>query len=94
MLHLPLIDALEKLSYGPARVLESSIPAMAGKGRICVGADADVLVFDPNTMSDRATYDDSTRTSVGVHHLLVHGQPVVRDGELAVDARPGRPVRR
>ena len=91
---LPLIDALEKVSYGPARLLETSIPAMARKGRVAVGADADLLVFDPATMRDRATYDDSTRTSTGVRHLLVHGEHVVREGELVVDARPGRPVRR
>jgi N-acyl-D-aspartate/D-glutamate deacylase len=94
VLDLPLIEALDKLSYGPARLLESSVPAMARKGRVTVGADADLLVFDPATMRDRATYDDSTRTSIGVQHLLVHGEQVVRDGGLVVEARPGRPVRR
>lgn len=94
VLDLPLIDALGKMSYGPARLLEDAVPAMARKGRLITGADADVLVFDPATICDRATYDDSTRTSMGVHHVLVHGEPVVRDGELVVDARPGRPVRR
>jgi N-acyl-D-aspartate/D-glutamate deacylase len=94
VLDLSLIEALEKLSYGPARLLEDSIPAMARKGRVEVGADADLLVFDPTTMRDRATYDDSTRTSTGVQHLFVHGEHVVADGELDLDARPGRPVRR
>lgn len=93
-LQLPLLQVLEKLSYGPARLLEDSIPAMARKGRVTVGADADLLVFDPATMSDRATYDDSTRTSTGVRHLLVHGEHVVRDGELVVEARPGRAIAR
>lgn len=93
-LELPLIDALAKMSYWPARLLEESVPAMARKGRLAVGADADVLVFDASQMRDRATYDDSTRTSVGVQHLLVHGEPVVRDGELLLDARPGQPIAR
>jgi cytosine/adenosine deaminase-related metal-dependent hydrolase len=93
-LGLSLTDALAKLSYGPARVLEESVPAMARKGRLTVGADADVIVIDPATIRDRATYDDSTRTSSGAQHVFVHGEPVVRDGELVLDARPGRPIAR
>jgi N-acyl-D-aspartate/D-glutamate deacylase len=50
-------------------------------------------VLDPATVTDGATYSDSTRPSAGIRHVLVNGTFVVRDGEIVVDARPGRPVR-
>jgi N-acyl-D-aspartate/D-glutamate deacylase len=78
----------------PARVLRPSVPAMARKGRIGAGSDADVVVFDPERLTDRATYADGTRPSAGIVHVLVNGEPVVRDGELVPTALPGRPVRR
>ena len=57
------------------------------------GSDADIVVLDPAALTDAATYSDSTRTSMGVRHLLVSGEFVVRDGSLVTDAFPGRPVR-
>ena len=56
-------------------------------------ADADVVVFDPATLTDRATYTESTRPSAGIRHVLVGGSFVVRDGSVVADARPGRSVR-
>ena len=75
------------------RLLEERVPAMRRKGRIGAGADADVVVFDPATLTDQATYTDSTRPSAGIRHVLVNGTFVVRDGSIVADARPGRPVR-
>ena len=49
--------------------------------------------FDPQTVTDNATYTDTTRPSTGFRHVLVGGRPVVRDGELDREALPGRPVR-
>lgn len=86
-------DALARCSLLPARTLESAVPAMADKGRVRPGADADIVVFDPTALRDRATYVDGTRPSEGVRHLLVNGRTVIRDGVLDLDARPGRPVR-
>ena len=77
----------------PTRLLEARVPAMRRKGRLQAGADADVVVFDPATLTDRATYADSTRPSAGIRHVLVNGTFVVRDGSIVADARPGRPVR-
>jgi len=65
---------------------------MKAKGRVQVGADADLTIFDPATVSDRATYDQIA-PSTGFRHVLVNGQFVVKDGELLVDALPGRPVK-
>ncbi len=89
----PLLDALASCTLGPARVLEASAPAMRAKGRVQQGADADLLVFDHGRITDQATYEDSTRRSLGIRHVLVHGTVVVLDGDLVAAARPGRPVR-
>jgi N-acyl-D-aspartate/D-glutamate deacylase len=90
---LQLAEALAKCSLGPARLLEGHVPAMRRKGRVAAGADADLAVFDPATITDQATYAASTRTTTGIRHVLVNGAFVVRDAQLAPDALPGRPVR-
>jgi hypothetical protein len=88
-----LAEALSKCSLWPARVLEDRVPDLRRKGRLQAGCDADIVVFDPDTITDRASYDDSTRPSAGIRHVLVNGTFVVRDGDVVTDARPGRPVR-
>jgi N-acyl-D-aspartate/D-glutamate deacylase len=90
---LSLAQALSKCSLQPARLLADRVPAMRDKGRIGPGADADLVVFDPDALTDRATYSDSTLPSAGIRHVLVNGTFVVRDGALVPAARPGRPVR-
>ncbi|MEU5694782.1 amidohydrolase family protein [Actinosynnema sp. NPDC020468] len=86
-------EAFRRCAYLPARVLDQVAPAATAKGHLGVGADADLVVLDPTTVSDTATYQDPTRPSVGVHHLLVAGTFVIRDRELRQDAYPGRPLR-
>jgi N-acyl-D-aspartate/D-glutamate deacylase len=86
-------EAFRRCSYLPAQVVAGFAPAAAGKGWLDAGADADLVVIDPATISDRATYVDPTRPSVGVRHLLVDGAFVVRDGELDASACPGRAIR-
>jgi len=90
---LPLMDALAKMTILPARRLEGHVPAMKHKGRIAVGADADLTVFDPGTVIDRATFEQPTLTSAGIPHVMVNGTFVVRDGRLVKGIFPGRPVR-
>ena len=86
-------EAFRRCSYLPAQVVAGFAASARGKGWLDVGADADLVVIDPATISDSATYVDPTRPSVGVRHLLVDGTFVVRDGALDVDAFPGRPIR-
>lgn len=89
---MPLIDAVAKVSTMPAKRLEAFSPQMTRKGRIQVGADADITIFDPGTILDTATFEEDLSASVGVQHVLVNGVAVVRDGELVAGARPGRAV--
>ncbi|MDT0157967.1 amidohydrolase family protein [Microbacterium sp. ARD32] len=86
-------EAFRRCSLLPAGVLADLVPDFTRKGRLSVGADADLVVIDPQRVSDRATFQDPTRTSVGIEQLLVDGEFVVRDGDLVGDAYPGRGLR-
>ena len=90
---LSLMEALRKMSLAPAQRLEKRTPAMRNKGRIRVGADADITVFDPSRVTDRATYQQPGLYSEGIQHVVVGGVPVVKDGRLQEGVTPGRPVR-
>ena len=89
-----LNDAIAKCALIPAEILAPSTPDMKAKGRLTVGADADIVVFDPENLTDRATFSAMNRPSEGVRHLIVSGEPVIADGNLITTARPGKPVRR
>jgi cytosine/adenosine deaminase-related metal-dependent hydrolase len=89
-----LLEGVRKCALIPAEILAASTPAMRAKGRLSVGADADVVVFDDKTLTDRAEFSAMNRPAEGVRHLLVSGVPVIRDGVLDQAARPGKPVRR
>ncbi|WP_207568226.1 amidohydrolase family protein [Plantibacter elymi (nom. nud.)] len=89
---LTLMDALARVTSVPASILEDSVPAMRKKGRVQVGADADLAIFDPETISDRATFE-TLRASTGFRHVVVGGTFVVRDGAAIATSRPGRAIR-
>lgn len=89
-----LCEAMRRCSLGPARILETVCPQMARKGRLQEGCDADIVVFDLRTITDRADFAAMNRPSEGVNHLLVNGQSVISEGELNRDAFPGQPVRK
>jgi dihydroorotase len=91
---MPLMTALAKMTILPALRLETYLPEMKRKGRIAVGADADISIFDPATVIDNATYESPMQASSGIPHVLVNGVFVVRDGKAVEGARPGRAVRR
>jgi dihydroorotase len=94
---LSLMNAIEKMSLMPAQRLEKYVPAMRDKGRIRVGADADLVVFDTGKVRkvrDHSTYENAAQYSEGMRFVLVNGVAVVKDGALAETAMPGQAVRR
>ncbi len=90
---LSLNEAIRRSSLLPARILEDAAPMMKRKGRLQPGADADIVVFDPALVIDRATYEKPANSSEGMRHVLVAGVPLISNGELDRAVMPGRPVR-
>ena len=90
---LDLMTALKKMTLMPAERLQKRAPAFNEKGRIRVGADADITVFDPGTVIDRATYEKPLQYSEGIPFVLVGGVPVVKNGNLVEGVFPGHGVR-
>jgi N-acyl-D-aspartate/D-glutamate deacylase len=86
---LTLMDALRKMSLMPAQRL-----GIQSKGRLQVGADADITVFDADRVIDRATFDNPAQYSEGIPYVLVNGAFVVKDGQLQQNIAPGRGLRR
>ncbi|MCP3986928.1 MAG: amidohydrolase family protein [bacterium] len=87
---LDLEAALARMTWLPARRLQSFAPAFARKGRVQIGADADLTVFDPDRVIDRATYENPYQAAEGIVHVIVAGEFVVRDGTLEDAVAPGR----
>ncbi|ABF42041.1 dihydroorotase [Candidatus Koribacter versatilis Ellin345] len=90
---LDLMTALRKMTLMPAQRLEKRTPEFKNKGRIRVGADADITVFDPQRVIDKATFEEPMQYSAGIQFVLVNGVPVVSDGNLAEGVFPGRAAR-
>jgi hypothetical protein len=92
---LPLMDALEKMSLLPARFLETADPSMKKRGRIQVGAFADITLFDPETVQDNASFEPGHNSlpSGGIPYVLVNGEVVVGNGSLVESVSPGMAIR-
>ena len=73
-------------------MLEQSTPAAKKKGRLQEGADADIVVFDPQTIVDRSTFEKPMEPSVGVHYLLVSGAVLIDDGKMVEGVFPGKAI--
>ncbi|MFN0104165.1 MAG: amidohydrolase family protein [Bryobacteraceae bacterium] len=87
-----LMDALGKMTILPARRLGAIAPRMKDKGRLRVGADADITVFDAARVRDMATFEKGLEFSQGIDHVLVNGVAVVRDGKTVPKVFPGQAV--
>lgn len=90
---LTLMEALTKMTLMPAQRLERRVPAMKNKGRIRVGADADLTIFDPQSITDKSTFQDPAQYAAGIRFVVVNGVLIVKDGQLQSDVHPGRAVR-
>jgi dihydroorotase len=90
---LPLMDALRKMTLMPAERLAGAAPQMRNKGRLQVGADADLTLFAPETILDLSTYEKGDVPSRGIAHVLVSGTFVVRDSKPVEGVFPGKPIR-
>ena len=91
---MTLNEAIRKMSLMPAQTIEDFVPQMKKKGRLQVGMDADIVVFDPNTIADVGTYENPNQPAVGVQTVLVNGVAVLNDGALIIGAAPGQAIRR
>lgn len=91
---LSLMTALAKMTSLPASILQDYSPTFRRKGRIQPGTDADITIFDPDTIIDNATFQDPYRPSSGIAHVLVGGSFVVRDGRFQEGVFPGKRVLR
>jgi N-acyl-D-aspartate/D-glutamate deacylase len=90
---LSLPDAIRKMSLLPARRLETTAAVMRNKGRIRQGADADIVVFDPATVIDRATFEQPNLPSEGIPYVMVGGTLVVDRNEIVEGVHPGKGIR-
>ncbi len=89
---MPLAEAIRKMTLMPAQRLEKFTPAMRHKGRLTVGADADITIFNADEVIDRATYAEPNQFSKGIIHVLVGGTFVVRDEKLVDGVFVGKPI--
>jgi N-acyl-D-glutamate deacylase len=90
---LSWMDAMRHCSLNACNILETAAPQMKKKGRIQEGMDADIVVFDPDTVTEKATFQEPRLLSEGMKHVMVNGTLIIRDEILDTDAMPGRAVR-
>ena len=87
-----LMTAIEKMTLLPAKRLEGISPMMRFKGRIQVGADADITIFNPDTIIDKATFEKGLEFSAGIEYVMVNGSFVLRNGKTVLGVFAGQPV--
>jgi dihydroorotase len=87
------MEAISKMTLMPAQRLEARVPAMRQKGRLSVGADADITIFDAARVMDRSTYREPSLPPVGIEHVIVNGVSVVSNARAVEGVAPGKAVR-
>jgi len=89
---IDLNTAIEKMTLLPAKRLEGIAPMMRFKGRIQVGADADITIFNTDTIIDKATVEKGLAFSSGIEYVIVNGTFVLKNGKTVTTFFPGQPV--
>ncbi|MBU5292512.1 amidohydrolase family protein [Anaerosalibacter bizertensis] len=90
---LSMMDAIKKTSYLPAKRMEDIAPSMKNKGRIEIGSDADITIFNPDTIIDKSTVKESDMPSEGVEYVIVNGVVVKNSDGIVEGVYPGRPIK-
>lgn len=92
---ISLMMAISKMTYQIAKFLQDNgVEQMSRKGRIQVGADADITIFDPETVKDNSTMKDGGLPSTGIPYVVVNGTIIVKDSKVLKGVYPGMAVRR
>ena len=89
---IDLNTAIEKMTLLPAKRLENIAPMMRFKGRIQVGADADITIFNPDTIIDKATFEKGLEFSAGIEYVIVNGNFILKNGKTVSNVFPGQAV--
>jgi N-acyl-D-aspartate/D-glutamate deacylase len=91
---MPLMTAISKMTYLTAKWLEDFIPAMKQMGRLKPGANADITIFDPDTVTDNAVAETGkfALPSTGIPYVIVNGTIVVKDSEV-LKVYPGQAIK-
>ena len=89
---IDLNTAIEKMTLLPAKRLENIAPSMRFKGRIQVGADADITIFNPKTIIDKATFEKGLEFSAGIEYVMVNGNFILKNGKTVSNIFPGQPI--
>lgn len=89
---ITMMEAIKKASLMPAQRLESIAPSMKRKGRIEIGADADLTIFNPDTIIDKSTVENPATASQGIEYVIVNGVLVKDENGIVKNANPGQPI--
>ena len=89
---IDLITAIEKMTLLPAKRLENIAPMMRFKGRLQIGADADITIFDPNKIIDKGTFEKGPAFSEGIEYVIVNGVVALRNGKTIANVFAGQPI--
>ena len=89
---LTLNQALYKMTYLPAKTLEAFVPTMKKRGRLQEGCFADITIFNPNSIIDKASFKRGFHKSEGVIYLFVNGQLVIENAKLLLEVFPGEAI--
>ncbi len=89
---IDLKTAIEKMTLLPAKRLEGIAPSMRFKGRLQVGADADITIFNPETVIDKSTFEKGLEFSSGIEYVMVNGTFVLKNSKTIPNVFPGQPI--
>jgi dihydroorotase len=89
---IDLVTAIEKMTLLPAKRLENIAPMMRFKGRIQIGADADITIFNPNTIIDKGTFENGPAFSEGIEYVIVNGVFMLKNGKTVDNVFAGQPI--